>query len=153
MHLELQDGLVALTLILAVATMLAIAPALRVPYPILLVLGGLAIGVVPGMPQFDLDPELVFFGVLPPLLYSAAFFTSLRELRSNVRPIGLLALGLVLATTVGVAVSSVTLALCSVAWLLVPLVTSVGRMSKKVVLGAESESTVDGVAPTSCATS
>ena len=49
MHLELQDGLVALTLILAVATMLAIAPALRVPYPILLVLGGLAIGVVPGM--------------------------------------------------------------------------------------------------------
>ena len=104
MHLELQDGLVALTLILAVATMLAIAPALRVPYPILLVLGGLAIGVVPGMPQFDLDPELVFFGVLPPLLYSSAFFTSLRELRSNVRPIGLLALGLVLATTVGVAV-------------------------------------------------
>src|SRR6476659_1905589 len=104
MHLELQDGLVALTLILAVATMLAIAPALRVPYPILLVLGGLAIGVVPGMPQFDLDPELVFFGVLPPLLYSAAFFTSLRELRSNVRPIGLLALGLVITTMVAVAV-------------------------------------------------
>ena len=104
MHLELQDGLVALTLILAVATMLAIAPALRVPYPILLVLGGLAIGVVPGMPEFELNPELVFFGVLPPLLYSSAFFTSLRELRSNVRPIGLLALGLVLATTVGVAV-------------------------------------------------
>src|SRR6187431_1368428 len=104
MHLELQDGLVALTLILAVATMLAIAPALRIPYPILLVLGGLAIGVVPGMPEFELQPELVFFGVLPPLLYSSAFFTSLRELRSNVRPIGLLALGLVLATTVGVAV-------------------------------------------------
>ena len=104
MHLELQDGLVALTLILAVATMLAIAPTLRVPYPILLVLGGLAIGVVPGMPQFELDPRLVFFGVLPPLLYSSAFFTSLRELRSNVRPIGLLAVGLVLATTVGVAV-------------------------------------------------
>ena len=104
MHLELQDGLVALTLILAVATMLAIAPALRIPYPILLVLGGLAIGVVPGMPEFEPQPELVFFGVLPPLLYSSAFFTSLRELRSNVRPIGLLALGLVLATTVGVAV-------------------------------------------------
>jgi CPA1 family monovalent cation:H+ antiporter len=56
------------------------------------------------MPEFELQPELVFFGVLPPLLYSSAFFTSLRELRSNVRPIGLLALGLVLATTVGVAV-------------------------------------------------
>ena len=104
MHLEVQDGVVALALILAVATMLAIAPTLRIPYPILLVLGGLAIGVVPGMPEFELDPELVFFGVLPPLLYSAAFFTSLRELRVNARPIGLLALGLVAVTTVGVAV-------------------------------------------------
>ena len=104
MHLELQDGLVALALILAVATMLAIAPALRIPYPILLVLGGLAIGLVPGMPEFELQPELVFFGVLPPLLYGAAFFTSLRDLRANVRPIGLLAVGLVLVTTVGVAV-------------------------------------------------
>ncbi len=104
MHLDAQDAIVALALILAVATMLAVAPALRIPYPILLVLGGLAIGFVPGMPEFELDPELVFFGVLPPLLYSAAFFTSLRELRANSRPIGLLAVGLVLVTTVGVAV-------------------------------------------------
>ncbi len=104
MHLDLQDGLVALGLIVAVATMLAIAPALRIPYPILLVLGGLAIGFFPGMPEYELDPELVFFGLLPPLLYSAAFFTSLRELRANSRPIGLLAVGLVLVTTVGVAV-------------------------------------------------
>ncbi len=104
MHLHLEDGLVALSLILAVATMLAIAPALRIPYPILLVLGGLAIGLVPGLPEFELQPELVFFGVLPPLLYSAAFFTSLREFRATVRPIGLLAVGLVAFTTVGVAV-------------------------------------------------
>jgi Na+/H+ antiporter len=103
-HLDVQDGIVALALLLAVATMLAVAPALRIPYPILLVLGGLAIGLVPGMPEFDLDPQLVFFGVLPPLLYSAAFFTSLRDLRSNARPIGLLAIGLVIVTTVGVAV-------------------------------------------------
>jgi len=103
-HLELQDGLVALTLIVAGATMLAAAPTLRIPYPILLVLGGLAIGLVPGMPEFELQPELVFFGVLPPLLYSTAFFTSLRDLRANVRSIGLLAIGLVVATTVGVAV-------------------------------------------------
>jgi CPA1 family monovalent cation:H+ antiporter len=103
-HLDVQDGVVALVLIVAVATMLAIAPAVRIPYPILLVLGGLAIGLVPGMPEFELDPELVFFGVLPPLLYSAAFFTSLRELKANARPIGLLAVGLVLVTTVGVAV-------------------------------------------------
>ncbi len=104
MHLEVQEGIVALGLLLAVATLLAIAPALRIPYPILLVLGGLAIGVVPGMPEFELEPELVFFGVLPPLLYSAAFFTSLRDLRASARPIGLLAVGLVIVTTVGVAI-------------------------------------------------
>ena len=104
MHLELQDGVVALALIVAVAAMLAVAPALRIPYPILLVLGGLVIGIVPGMPEFELPPELVFFGVLPPLLYGAAFFTSLRDLRANARPIGLLAIGLVVVTTVGVAV-------------------------------------------------
>jgi CPA1 family monovalent cation:H+ antiporter len=104
MHLEVQDGVVALALIVAVAAMLVLAPALRIPYPILLVLGGLLIGITPGMPGFELPPELVFFGVLPPLLYSAAFFTSLRDLRASARPIGLLAIGLVVVTTVGVAV-------------------------------------------------
>jgi CPA1 family monovalent cation:H+ antiporter len=104
LHLELQDGLVALGLILAVATMLAVAPTIRIPYPILLVIGGLVLGVLPGMPEFELQPELVFYGVLPPLLYSSAFFTSLRELRASMRPIGLLAIGLVVVTTVGVAV-------------------------------------------------
>ena len=103
-HLDLQDGIVLLGLLTAVAAMLALAPTLRIPYPILLVLGGLAIGLVPGMPDLELEPELIFFGVLPPLLYSAAFFTSLRDLRANIRPIGLLAIGLVVATTVGVAV-------------------------------------------------
>ena len=103
MHLDLQDGIVALALILSVATLLAIAPALHIPYPILLVLGGLVIGIAPGMPEFELDPQLVFFGVLPPLLYGAAFFTSLRDLRTSARPIGLLAVGLVVVTTVGVA--------------------------------------------------
>src|SRR5262245_58363900 len=103
MHLDLQVGLVALSLLLAVATLLAIAPAVRIPYPILLVVGGLVLGVVPGMPEFELEPELVFFGVLPPLLYRAAFFTSLRDLRATMKPIGLLAVGLVVATTICVA--------------------------------------------------
>ena len=106
MHLETQDGLVALGLLAAVAALLALAPRLRVPYPILLVLGGLAIGLVPGLPDFELEPELVLFGVLPPLLYSSAFFTSLRDMRANVKPIGLLAVGLVVMTTVGVAVAA-----------------------------------------------
>jgi Na+/H+ antiporter len=103
-HLELQDGVVALGLLCAVAALLVVAPMLRVPYPILLVLGGLALGALPGMPELELEPELVLFGILPPLLYSSAFFTSLRDLRANVKPIGLLAVGLVLLTTVGVAV-------------------------------------------------
>ncbi len=104
MHLDLGDGVVVLGLLAAVAAMLAVSPVLRIPYPILLVLGGLAIGLVPGMPNVELRPELIFFGVLPPLLYVAAFFTSLRDLRASVRPIGLLAVGLVVMTTVGVAV-------------------------------------------------
>jgi CPA1 family monovalent cation:H+ antiporter len=68
------------------------------------VLGGLALGFVPGMPEIALPPDLVLVGVLPPLLYGAAFFTSLRDLRANVRPVGLLAVGLVLLTMVAVAV-------------------------------------------------
>jgi Na+/H+ antiporter len=103
-HLDLQDGVVALGLLTAVAALLALAPTLHIPYPILLVMGGLAIGLVPGLPTYELDPEVVFFGVLPPLLYSSAFFTSLRDLRATAKPIGLLAVGLVLMTTVGVAV-------------------------------------------------
>jgi CPA1 family monovalent cation:H+ antiporter len=104
MHLDLADGIVALGVLGAVAALLALAPTLRVPYPILLVIGGLALGLIPGMPDIELQPELVLFGVLPPLLYGAAFFTSLRDLRSNSRSIGLLAVGLVAFTTVGVAV-------------------------------------------------
>ena len=80
-----------------------LVPFLRVPYPILLVLGGLVIGLLPGMPDIELPPDLVLVAFLPPLLYAAAFYTSLRELRANVRPIGVLAVGLVFATMGGVA--------------------------------------------------
>ena len=93
-----------LVLLTAGAGMLVLVPKLRIPYPILLVLGGLALGFVPGLPEIDLPPDLVLVGVLPPLLYGAAFFTSLRDLRSNLRPVGLLAVGLVLLTMVVVAV-------------------------------------------------
>ena len=91
-------------LLVAGAAMLVLVPKLRIPYPILLVLGGLALGFVPGLPEINLPPELVLVGVLPPLLYGAAFFTSLRDLRANFRPVGLLAVGLVLLTMVVVAV-------------------------------------------------
>jgi CPA1 family monovalent cation:H+ antiporter len=75
-----------------------------VPYPILLVLGGLLLGLVPGVPNLELPPELVLLAFLPPLLFSAALFSSPHELRRNIRPITLLAFGLILATAGTVAV-------------------------------------------------
>jgi monovalent cation/hydrogen antiporter len=90
-------------LLVGVGALLVIAPLTRVPYPILMVVGGVLLSFAPGLPDFELPPELVLIAFLPPLLYSAAFFTSLRDLRANVKPIGALAIGLVATTTVGVA--------------------------------------------------
>lgn len=97
------DSLVLVGLLAAAAALLALAELIRIPYPIPLVLGGLVLGFVPGMPEIELPPDIVLVAVLPPLLYGAAFFSPLRELRANVKPIGLLAIGLVLTTTVAVA--------------------------------------------------
>ena len=74
------------------------------PLPILLVLGGVVMGFIPGLPQISLPPDVILVAVLPPLLYSGAFFTSLRELRKNKRPISFLAFGLVGTTMAVVAV-------------------------------------------------
>src|SRR5947209_18151682 len=104
MHFGVHEQLLLVGLLLAVAAMLVTAPLLRVPYPIFLVLGGLALGFVPGVPSLALAPDVVLVAVLPPLLYSSAFFTSLRELRANAVPIGMLAIGLVIATMSVVAV-------------------------------------------------
>jgi Na+/H+ antiporter len=98
-----HDSLVLLALLVAGVALLVLAPVLRIPYPILLVLGGLGISFVPGAPHLQLQPEIVLVGFLPPLLYSGAFFTSLRDLRTNARAISLLAVGLVLATMLTVA--------------------------------------------------
>ena len=76
---------------------------LPIPYPVLLVLIGLLVSLVPGLPSLRLDPNLVFLVFLPPVLWSAAYLTSWRDLRANVRPITLLAVGLVVATTAAVA--------------------------------------------------
>ena len=99
-----HDEFVLLGLLLCGGGLVVLARIVRIPYPILLVLGGLALGFVPGLPDVELDPEVVFVAFLPPLLYAAAFFTSLRDLRANLGQISLLSVGLVLATTVGVAV-------------------------------------------------
>jgi CPA1 family monovalent cation:H+ antiporter len=93
-----------LALLVAVAALAPVAPMLRVPYPILLVLVGLLVALIPGVPEIKLAPDLVFLLFLPPLLYIAAFNTSIRDVRAYLRPILSLAVGLVLATTAAVAV-------------------------------------------------
>ena len=98
-HQELQ-----LFLLLAVgAALLILSWPLRIPYPILLVLGGLLLGFGRGVPKVTMPPDIVLVGILPPLLYVTAYNTGLRELRQNIRPISLLAAGLVGLTMVGVA--------------------------------------------------
>ncbi|HEX4342017.1 MAG TPA: Na+/H+ antiporter [Verrucomicrobiae bacterium] len=90
-------------LLLAVVVLALLARKLTIPYPILFVIGGLVLGLIPKLPQVHLDPKLVFLFFLPPLLFPAALFTSWRDFRANLRPILLLAIGLVLFTTIAVA--------------------------------------------------
>jgi monovalent cation/hydrogen antiporter len=99
-----ESELLLLMLMVAVGALSVLACLVRVPYPILLVLGGLVLGFVPGVPRAELPPELVLVLFLPPLLYQAAFFSSPRDLRADARAITLLAVGLVLATMGAVAV-------------------------------------------------
>jgi Na+/H+ antiporter len=96
--------LVLISLLVAVAGLATAARLANIPYPIVLVVGGLALGFVPGLPTIELQPELVLVIFLPPLLYSAAFFANLRELKADARAISMSAIVLVLATTCAVAV-------------------------------------------------
>ena len=93
-----------LALLLLVAGLAALAKRLKTPYPIILVIGGLLLGFVPGIPNFPLNPTAIFLVVLPPLLFSASFLTSWRDFRYNLASILLLAFGLVGFTVYGVAV-------------------------------------------------
>jgi Na+/H+ antiporter len=95
-----------LALLVPVTGLAVLARRWGVPYPILLVLGGLVLGLVPGLPRVELDPDAVLLLFLPPLLYVAAFFTSIRDFHANLRLIGSLAVGLVLATTLVVGVAA-----------------------------------------------
>lgn len=92
-----------LLLLVFVIAFAALARKLRIPYPIVLVVGGLLLGFIPGIPRVRLDPEVIFLVVLPPLLYSAAWVTSWREFRYNLVSICMLAFGLVAFTVFGVA--------------------------------------------------
>jgi CPA1 family monovalent cation:H+ antiporter len=98
---DLQIVLAAL--FVSAAGLNALANWLDVPYPIPLVIGGLVLGLIPGIPNVQLDPKLVLLVFLPPLLYASAFFSDLRALRTDARVISLNAIGLVLATAAAVA--------------------------------------------------
>ena len=105
-----MDTAEILVLLLAsVAALALLAQRLTILYPILLVLGGLAIGFVPGLPSVRLSPELVLLIFLPPLLFAQAWMTPWREFWKYRRPIFLLAVGLVLFTTTAVAFAAKTL--------------------------------------------
>jgi len=91
-------------LLAAAAVLVRFAERIGVPYPIVLVLGGLAIGLVPALPDLELGPDVVFLVFLPPLLHAAGWSSSPRELRAQIRPLALLAVGLVLVTMAAVAV-------------------------------------------------
>src|ERR671934_686764 len=99
-----QAELLIAGLLVAVAGLGALAQWLKVPYPIVLVIGGALFGFIPGVPEVKLDPNVVLVVFLPPLLYGAAFFANLNDIRASLRGVTLSAVGLVLATTAAVAV-------------------------------------------------
>ena len=99
-----MNDIETLIALVAVAILLVrVADAISVPYPIVLVLGGLAIGFLPGGPSLELEPDVVFLVFLPPLLQSAGYWASPKELRAELLPLTWLVLGLTLATMVAVA--------------------------------------------------
>ncbi|MGD0298714.1 MAG: Na+/H+ antiporter [Bryobacteraceae bacterium] len=97
--------MILLLLLLFVAAFAALARRLQTPYPIVLVIAGLLLGFIPGIPKINLEPDLIFLVVLPPLLYAAAWVTSWREFSHNLVSIAMLAFGLVGFTVLGVAIA------------------------------------------------
>ena len=100
---QFEPVVFAITLAALVVALSALARRLPVPTPILQVTAGFLVALIPGVAIPDLDPDVVFFVFLPPILWAAAMFTSVREFKRNLRPIGGLAIGLVIVTTLAVA--------------------------------------------------
>ena len=113
-----------LALLLVVAVLVTISRRIHVPYPVLLLIGGLVVGLIPGIPPLELDPEIVFLVVLPPLLYVAAFLTPIRDFRANLKNISSLAIGLVAASAAVIAVIAMAL-VPGMSW---PLATALGAI-------------------------
>lgn len=84
----------------------AIADKIKLPYPVLLIIAGIAVGFIPAVPNIALNPEIVFLIFLPPLLYDAAFNISYKTFQTNINTIGTLAISLVFVTASGIAVAA-----------------------------------------------
>ena len=84
----------------------AMADSVRIPYPVLLITAGIAIGFIPTLPVIELNPEVVFLIFLPPLLYDAAFNINFQDFRTNISTISTLAISLVFITASGIAAVS-----------------------------------------------
>src|SRR6185503_13919485 len=110
--------------LLAVVTALAeVTTKTKLPFPILLVLTGIMIGLIPGLTSIELQPEVIFLIFLPPVLYAAAWTTSWPDFKAAKRPIGLLAIGCVIFTT------------CAAAWVAHFVIPGFG-WAESFVLGA-----------------
>lgn len=99
----MTETLVLITFFVAVVFLTVVARRLHIPYPIAFVIGGIALAFSRHLPRPHIEPDLILLLILPPLLYSAAWTTDVVDLRRNIRPITLLAIGLVIFTTVAVA--------------------------------------------------
>jgi monovalent cation/hydrogen antiporter len=113
-----------LALLIVVAVVVTASRRLRIPYPVLLLVAGLAIGGFPGMPRLEIPPDAVLVLVLPPLVYVTAFLTPIRSFRADIGNIASLAVGLVLAST---AVSA-AVALALVPGMTVPIAVALGAI-------------------------
>ncbi|HEY9049431.1 MAG TPA: Na+/H+ antiporter [Ohtaekwangia sp.] len=99
-----MQNIATVIVLLAVVTALAeVTDRIKIPYPILLVVAGILIGMIPGLPSISLDPDIVFLVFLPPVLYASAWNTSWPDFKAAKRPIILLATGCVIFTTCAVA--------------------------------------------------
>lgn len=101
--INMENIAVIIFLLFGIAFLGLLSNRYKFPFPIALVLSGVVISIIPGLPVVSLNPEIVFIIFLPPLLYGAAWNTSWHDFRANIRPISLAAIGLVLFTTASVA--------------------------------------------------
>lgn len=101
--------LLVLVLLFAVFMLTMLAQKLKISYPIFLVIAGLGISFIPGIPKIEIEPEMIFLIFLPPLLYESAWYTSWNDFWKWRRPIGMLAFGLVFFTSIIVAYVSTSM--------------------------------------------